>query len=258
MRHTSCEIHSGFQTRGGGGGDIRKRIDNVFCCSAFSLSVSTRALLFIRDNVKKFTLWHKYRTTARTRVKDTRFSFVDSGVLEDERKSSYLYRQIHPGKRYPWMKPFTDLARTIFSASSDVFIESVDWIKVPSESKLKESVGDLPKLTDVESSLYIYLELLRTGGFRLDMKFPFANRRDWIDIIAETVETHYQESMLNTANPDESIELWNISAEFYPENHVLLTEKTFSCSCSLTLRTRLKTQILCSQSARNIIFPGSI
>ena len=48
------------------------------------------------------------------------------------------------------------------------------------------------------------------------MKFPFANRRDWIDIIADTVESHYQEIMLNTAiYPDESIELWNISAEFY-------------------------------------------
>ena len=134
-----------FSNTWGGGGTSGKRIDNVFCRSAFSLSVGTRAFLFIRDNVKKFTLWHKYRTTARTRVKDTRFSFVTSGVLEDERKSSYLYRQIHPGKRYPWMKPFTDLARTIFSASSDVFIEAMDWIKAPSESKLKESVGDLPK-----------------------------------------------------------------------------------------------------------------
>ena len=115
------------------------------------------------------------------------------------------------------MKPFTDLGSTIFSASFNMFIESIDWIKAPSKSKLKESVGDLPKLTDVESSLYIYLELLRTGGFRFDMKFPFANRRGWIDIIAETVESHYQEIMLNTAiYPDESIELWNISAEFYP------------------------------------------
>ena len=91
------------------------------------------------------------------------------------------------------MKPFTDLGSTIFSASFNMFIESIDWIKAPSKSKLKESVGDLPKLTDVESSLYIYLELLRTGGFHFDMKFPFANRRDWIDIIAETVESHYQD-----------------------------------------------------------------
>ena len=71
------------------------------------------------------------------------------------------------------------------------------------------------RLRSVESALYFYLEFFKGGRLCFLMRFPFVNRRDWVDIIAETYQMDYQ--LINlTAKPDENIELWNISTEFYP------------------------------------------
>ena len=174
----------------------------------FHSTPGTKALLHFKGDVNIFKLWHKYRTAGKFRVKGELFSFVKLGVFEQERTTSYLYRQIHPGKQYPWMKPITDLI-------GDMLAESMDWISVPSETDSSKSIGDLPWLTDVESSLYIYLEFLRSQKFQFDLKFPFVNSRDWVHIIAETIKMDHQVINLDALNPDESIELWYTSTEFY-------------------------------------------
>ena len=95
--------------------------------------------------------------------------------------------------------------------------ESVDWDfnKETSETYL-ELFMEREQLRWVQSYLYFYLELLRGGRLCYHMRFPFVNSRDWVHIIAETFQMDYQRINLNTAKPDESIELWNISTEFYP------------------------------------------
>ena len=65
-------------------------------------------------------------------------------------------------------------------------------------------------------SVYYYQILVKTEILSYHMRFPFVNSRDWVHIIAESVQMDYQRINLNTAKPDESIELWNISTEFYP------------------------------------------
>ena len=91
----------------------------------------------------------------------------------------------------------------------------IDLTKVTPDSYFEMIMGR-ERLRLVESSLYFYLELLKGGRLCFNMRFPFVNRRDWVDIIAETFKMDYQWINLNTRNPDKNIELLNISTEFYP------------------------------------------
>ena len=158
-------------------------------------------------------LLNKFHTTVKTRVVDKWTPYSMPGVLgfhTNPNETSYImHTKIHPVELYIIIDGITD----ILDLRNVIHMMYLD----PSHLDISylEFFMELERLRWVESSLYFYFELLKGGRLCFHMRFPFVNRRDWMDIIAETFQMDYKRIHLNTGNPDKNIELWTITTEFY-------------------------------------------